>query len=230
MNLKGKVALITGTIGNIGPIWVEALKEKGCKVVELNNDIDVSSRYKVNCFFEEMFYNKSLGLDIVVNNAAIDNPPVDQGGFFDKALEIINVNLFGAVNISRKAVPLMKKTGGGVIINIGSILGNVAADWRNYDAYFEKPVAYNVSKAGLIQLTRSLAVQYARDNIRSVCISFAAVDTGKFTDPFSSKFKSCLPLGKFISRESLKKTLLYACECDELTGTQILVDSGYTSW
>lgn len=228
MELKDKVALVTGSKGKLGPIWVDVLRKHGCEVITLDYDeCDIACPEEVEVFFMNAF-NEHKGINILINNAALDHPPSDAVSFFHESENIIDVNLTGTLNITEKAIPFMKERGG-LVVNIGSILGNVAADWRNYDN-FEKPVAYNVSKAGLIQLTKSIAVQYGRYNIRSVCISFAAVETGKFPEPFATKFKKCLPLGRFISKDSLEKTLLYACACDELTGQQILVDSGYTSW
>lgn len=235
--LKGKLAVLTGSVGNLGPIWLEGLKQFGAEVFEVDLPLyDVTNINNLRRISSE-WRKRDIYPSIIINNAAIDTPPtpgdisMDAEGFWVDHEKIVRTNLTGAVNVAQVFVPMMIKGGqGGVIINVGSILGNVAADYRNYELGFEKPVGYNVSKAGLIQLTRSIAVQYGRYGIRSVYISFAAVDTGKFQEPFASKFKACLPLGRFISPESLKITLLYACCCPELTGQQILVDAGYTAW
>ena len=235
--LEGKLALLTGPAGNLGPIWLECLKQLGAEVLELGPPLDIN-RFDHLTEMALQIEKYDVAPSIIINNAAVDNPPTHtthttdlKKNFWSDHQAIVNTNLTGAMNVAEVFLPMMIKAGqGGVVINIGSILGNVASDFRNYEPGFEKPVGYNVSKAGLIQLTRSIAVQYGRYGIRSVCISFAAVDTGKFQEPFSSKFKDCLPLGRFISPESLKMTLLYACCCPELTGQQILVDAGYTAW
>jgi NAD(P)-dependent dehydrogenase (short-subunit alcohol dehydrogenase family) len=234
--LKGKLAVLTGPTGNLGPIWLEGLKQFGATIFEVDLPLCDVTKLDNLQIISSSWAKRGIYPSIVINNAAIDTPPapgdisMNAEGFWVDHEKIVRTNLTGAVNVAQVFVPIMIKSGqGGVIINIGSILGNVAADYRNYEPGFEKPVGYNISKAGLIQLTRSIAVQYGRYGIRSVCISFAAVDTGKFQEPFASKFKSCLPLGRFISPESLKMTLLYACCCPELTGQQILVDAGYTA-
>ena len=123
----------------------------------------------------------------------------------------------------------MIRNGGGVIVNVGSIQGNVAADWRNYESNSEKPIGYNISKAGLIQLARSVTVQYGRHNIRCVTIAFGPLDIG-LSDKFKQKFLSNVPLGRMISEQSARATLRFAIGCPEFAGQQVLVDSGYTSW
>lgn len=236
-NLKGTTAVLSGHLGNLGPVWEETLYNAGCIVHGFDikkklynvNKIEDMQQYKKNIDSWQREYNAGRKINIIINNAAIDHPPQPGINFWTDYENIIQTNLVGACNLTSVFLPDMIENGGGVIINIGSIQGNVAADWRNYEG-FEKPVGYNLSKAGLVQFTRSLAVQYGKYNIRSVCISFAACDTGKFKEPFKSKFLNCLPLGRFISEESLKMTLLYAICCPELTGQQILVDAGYTAW
>jgi NAD(P)-dependent dehydrogenase (short-subunit alcohol dehydrogenase family) len=118
----------------------------------------------------------------------------------------------------------------GLVVNVGSIQGFIGADWRNYPEGFEKPVAYNTSKAGLIQLSRSIAVQYGRYGIRAVTIAFGPFDNGKFDPEFKDKFLRNVPLERIVSRESLAATLRYVIQCPELTGQTILVDAGYTAW
>jgi len=237
-DLKGKTVLISGIQGNLGPIWKSTLLKAGAAVYGFDIGIEQStlSERKIDITQEQelidyfrWWQQNNICPDIIINNAAIDNPPGEGVNFWSSLAEIINTNLIGAGHLVALFIDEMKKKGG-TIINIGSIQGNVAADWRNYEGAFEKPVGYNLSKAAYIQFTRSLAVQYGKFNIRSVCLAFSAVDTGKFEEPFKSKFLKCLPLGRFISLDSLRMSLLYACCCPELTGQQVLIDSGYTAW
>ena len=219
-DLTGKTALVTGgKHGLLGPIWVETLREAGAEV-------DVYDLPEGDVRFTPYLPK----YDILVNNAAIDNPPGSSASFFGNFNEIMDVKINGAANMCMNVIPKMIRTGGGVVVNVGSIMGNVAADFRNYEGSFEKPCAYNCSKAALVQLSRSICVQYGRYNIRSVTISFGPYDGGKLKADFLSKFLSNVPLARTISKESLKATLLYACCCPELTGGQILVDGGYTAW
>jgi len=244
---KDLKVILSGNKGNLGPIWESILTDLGAEVIGF--DWDFSKPVSLhNCDitspeallkFKKLYagwWDPEISFvpppNIIINNAAIDVPPHSKNvSFFTEVRKTVVTNLIGAVNLTQLFVPEMVKWGkGGLIINIGSIQGNVAADIRNYDNDFEKPVGYNISKAGLIQFTRSLAVQYGKHDIRSVCLAFSAVDSGKFTEPFKSKFLNCLPLRKLISRASLTASLRFAIDCPELTGQQVLIDSGYTAW
>lgn len=243
--LKDKIAIISGNRGNLGPIWESALKSWGAEVCGFDWDgiardekdekynpfnVNVQDFISLQAFKNYYYKNHKNPPYIIINNAAIDVPPCDPIRFFTNYRKTIDTNLVGALRLTELFIDDMCEKKEGLIINIGSIQGNVAADWRNYPQGFQKPVGYNVSKAGLIQFTRSVAVQYGSNNIRSVCLSFGAVDTEKFTQAFRQNFLHCLPLREFISPESLRAALKFAIECPQLTGQQILVDSGYTSW
>lgn len=224
-DLTGKTAIVTGgNNGLLGLIWSETMKAAGANVVALDlPDFDVTKDdIKKACTWLDR-------VDILVNNAAIDNPPGSGASFFGNFAKIIDVNLTGAVRMCEQVIPGMVKQKSGVIVNIGSIQGNIGADWRNYDEGFEKPVAYNCSKAALVQLSRSIAVQYGRYNIRSVTIAFGPYGGGKIPKAFLDKFLPNVPLGRTISKESLKAALLFACCCPEASGQQYLVDGGYIS-
>ena len=223
------VAVVTGGSGRVGPIWIDELEKMGYEVFDFDlplrdvTDMDFVRRYMMD-LAEEGYIPQ-----VLVNNAAIDNPPGTNATFFGNLEKIINVNLIGAANMADAFIPGMKALGGGVIINIGSIMGNIGADWRNYDEGFEKPVAYNLSKAALIQLSRSITVQYGRYNIRSVTLAFGPLDKG-LPDGFKSRFLKNVPVGRAISETSWRAALRFAIECPEFAGQQVLVDGGYTAW
>ena len=225
---REEIAVVTGgRNGNLGPIIVDELERMGYRVFIID-----LPEYDIRQYLPLV---KALDAcpgvpSIIVNNAAIDNPPTGKGGFWSDMDDIINVNLLGATRVCEAFVPAMANKGRGLVINIGSIMGNVAADWRNYPEGFRKPVAYGLSKAGLIQLTRSLTMEYGNKGIRSVCMAFGPVDTGKFKEPFKSNILRNLPLGRFVSKESVRASIRYAVECPELAGQQVLCDAGYTCW
>jgi len=221
-----KVAVVTGASGNLGPVWCDELAKMGYKVFKIDlpngnvaDELQMKRAAKV-CVAQ-------LGIpQVIVNNAAIDPKPSEGGGKFWNYQRIIDVNLTGALNVCKEFMPLMD---GGVVINIGSIMGNMGADWRNYPEGFDKAVGYNVSKAALVQLSRSIATQYGRKGIRSVTISFGPFDKG-LPDDFKERFLRNVPLGRTISEDSFRKTLRYAVECQELNGQQIIVDGGLLAW
>jgi NAD(P)-dependent dehydrogenase (short-subunit alcohol dehydrogenase family) len=223
-DLSNKTAIVTGCGGNLGPIWCDTLGSAGAIVY----GIDLPD-YDLSLPETPLRVVERYGCpDILVNNAGIDNPPGSEATFFGNFSKIIGVNLTGAASMCGAVIEGMIRRRSGVIINIGSIQGSVGADYRNYPDNFDKPVAYNCSKAALSQLTRSIAVQYGRYNIRSVTIAFGCVDTPNVSGEFATKFLRNVPLGKLISKHSLATTMLYACCTPELSGQTIMVDGGYT--
>lgn len=224
------VAILSGSRGNLGPVWAATLRGMGYQLCTLDypeQDVtEEAHRQAVVRDCLEIYGPPS----VLVNNAGVDNPPGSGASFFGNMERIINVNLVGAAGMAAAVIPSMIACRRGLIVSVGSIQGVIAADYRNYEGTFEKPISYNLSKAGLVQLSRSLAVQYGRYGIRAVTIAFGPFDNGKFDPTFKEKFLRNVPLGRIVSRESLAATLRYVIECPELTGTAILVDGGYTAW
>lgn len=221
-----KKAVVVGSSGNLGPVWVETLRNEHYEVHGMDLPfVDVALSGQVKDFAD-----RCGAPDVLLCNQAIDNPPGSGTNFWSNMDEIINVNLLGTMRVCKHFIPLMIENGGGVVINIGSIQGRIGADWRNYDEGFEKPVGYNTSKAALEQLTRSIAVQYGRYGIRAVTMAFGPYDNGKFGPVFKEKILRNIPIGRLVQKESLKATLRYVIECPELTGQTVLVDGGYTAW
>ena len=169
-----RIAILTGGQGNLGPIWKKELEAMGYKVFVIDlPHCNVSDMMDVKR--AAAFCLKKIGVpSVIVNNAACDPKPTEDGGKFWNYERTIDVNLKGALNICKAFIPEMN---GGVVINIGSIMGNMGADWRNYPEGFDKAIGYNVSKAALVQLSRSICTQYGRDGIRSVTISFGPYDS-----------------------------------------------------
>jgi 3-oxoacyl-[acyl-carrier protein] reductase len=226
-DLTGKDALLIGSSGKLGPIWGRTLLDAGAIVYTIGEPFHDFSEDSAK-WIESV---KGYRVDIIVCNAAIDTPPTRVGArFFTDFEKTMQINLSAHARIIEQCLPYMIKQGHGVIVLIGSIMGYVGADFRNYEGGFEKPCAYNCSKAALQQLARSITVQYGRYGIRAVCPGFGPVDTGKLSEEFLDKIKPKIPMGRPVSINSLKRTLLYACCCYDLAGEDWLVDGGYTKW
>lgn len=226
-DLTGKKAVVTGESGLLAPIWKETLESAGAKVYMFG-----LPKYNVeNTSQVADFAFEHPDIDILVNNAAIDNPPTSKATFFGGFQQILEVNLQGAVNMCEAFIPKMKERGGGVIVNIGSIMGYGGADYRNYsDPDFAKPIGYNLSKWSYRGLSKSICVQYGRYNVRAVTPSFGPYNGGKLKQEFLDKFLYNVPLKRTVSKESLQMTLLYAVCCPELTGQDWRVDGGLGAW
>jgi NAD(P)-dependent dehydrogenase (short-subunit alcohol dehydrogenase family) len=222
-SLQGKTAMVVGYKGNLGPIWARALEGAGAKVFSIGMpDTDVRQIHQL----ERARY---IQPDIIVYNAAIDNPPASDGDGTDPYRnyeDINNVNHIGFVNVCRAFVPGMISRGGGVLIPIGSIMGFGAADSSNYDNGWIKPFAYNASKAAIRQFIKSETEFHGHHNIRCVVPSFGPVDLGQLPDAFKERFLPKVPLRRAVSPLALEQTLIYAAACPELAG-DLLVDAGY---
>ncbi len=265
-NLEKEVAVVTGALGKLGPIWMSALLDAGANVLGLDHpsqlpasafknlqsrygpgrlqlaQADVRDREAVEAACTqclERFGHPS----ILVNNAGIDQPPGQQGKgcrLEDIPLEfnreVIEVNTLGLFLVSQIIGKLMKESGRGSIINIGSLYASVAPDSRFYDHIqteppFIKPPAYGASKAAVINLTRYLATLWAPYGVRVNALSPGGV-LGEQDEEFKRKFCSRVPLGRMATAEDLRGPILFLASQASayVTGTELIVDGGFTAW
>lgn len=168
-------------------------------------------------------------LDLLVNNAAVyARAPVSElsAADLDRLLE---VNLRAAILLAGAAVRAMQD--GGVVINVASEAGLVAVPGQ---------VAYNVTKAGLIMLTRSIAVDHAADGIRAVSVCPGTTRTplvdaaiAAAADPAAHErtLEQSRPLGRLGTVEEIAAAIVYAAspEAGFMTGSELVIDGGYTA-
>ena len=254
--LDGRVAIVTGGAGLLGPEFGSALAEQGADVVL----IDVSQE-KVAAAAKTLprFGGKVLGLraditdpasvaemvrqvlaecgriDILVNGAAGRTP-----GFFapfeDYALsdwnDVVSVNLTGTFLCCQAVGRHMKQNGGGSIINTSSIYGIVAPDQRVYEgSSINTPAVYSASKAGVIGLTRYLSTYWAKDNIRVNTITPGGVFNHQ--DPgFVSQYERRTPMGRMARPHELRGAIVFLASDmgSYVTGHNLIVDGGWTTW
>jgi NAD(P)-dependent dehydrogenase (short-subunit alcohol dehydrogenase family) len=165
------------------------------------------------------------GLDIVVNGAAIDT-----GWALAAAMELdiwdrtIRTNLNGTYYVCRAAIPLMVAGGGGKIVNITSVAGHKA--WA-------EDVAYNASKAGVSQMTRTIAVEYARAGIRANCLAPGVIDAGltdTVTEPADREMLVAMhPMARMGTVAEVAEAAVWlASDASSFTtGATIAVDGGF---
>ena len=247
--LTGKVALVTGASKGIGETIAHALAEYGASVVvssRRQEAVDSVAQQIQSRGFEAAAIAANMGrmeqvealvdnvvseygaLDIIVNNAAT-NPvygSIDQtdSGAFDK---IIDVNLKGPLMLCNKAYPILKARGGGSIIHLSSIGGLTP----------EKGIGmYSVSKAALINLTKAMAQDWGKDNIRINAICPGLIKT-KFSealwrdDQNRERFLSKIPMGRLGETQDLAGLAVFlASEASAYcTGGFYMVDGGYAA-
>jgi NAD(P)-dependent dehydrogenase (short-subunit alcohol dehydrogenase family) len=249
--LAGRVALITGAGGEIGAAIAKRLAAEGASIVaadlrgesaertatDIRNaggaavaqETDVSNpdhAARAAAKASEAFG----GLNILVNVAAAVTP---DGTCETLALEDWNkalaVNLTGPFLMAKHAVPLIRKAGGGVIINVASQLGQMGVPGR---------APYCSSKAALIHLSKVMAMDHAKDNIRVVSLSPGAIDTARSlrrygTREASSKARGPLYiLGRVGTVDEVAAGALFLAsdESSFMTGADLLIDGGYTAF
>lgn len=257
-DLSGRTALITGAAGHLGRVFSETLLELGARVVMMDIEpkvIDVASTldqtanraYGVVTDMENESalrdgFARALqwggGLDILINNAAFVGTsgltgwgvPFEQqeGGTFRRALE---VNLTSVFTLCQLATPHLSRQGHGKIINIASIYGVVGPDLRLYGGTaMGNPAAYAASKAGVLQLTRWLAMSLA-PNICVNAITPGGIERGQ-AKSFHDRYCERTPLGRMAKEDDFRGAVAYLASdaSSYVTGQNLIVDGGWTVW
>ena len=250
--LAGRVAVVTGASGRLGPVWIEALAAAGATVagVDLRPGTvagatvvaaDVTDRPALDAARAQI--ESELGPPtVLVNSAGIDQPPDAAASTFrieDVPLAdfraTLDVNLVGAFNALQVFGSSMRDAGGGSIVNIGSLYATIAAEPRFYDHLdvdppFLKPAAYGASKAGLLNLTRYFARLWGPSNVRVNALSPGGVAGGQ--DPeFLRKYRERVPLDRLAEPSDLGGPLVFLASDASayVTGHELRVDGGFTA-
>ena len=198
-DLKNKNIIVTGASGGIGNSIVEKLYEYGANIlasgtrVEKLNDLrnkfekikilqfDISQTEKIEEFIDNAS-NKLGGLDCIINNAGITKDNLAIRMSIEEWQKVIDINLTSTFLISKFAIKKMLKNKKGKIINITSVVGHTGnLGQANYTA----------SKAGIVAMSKSLAIEYAKKNININCISPGFIKTN-MTDKIDDKFKEAI--------------------------------------
>ncbi len=243
MSLSGKVALVTGGSRGIGKSVAMLFLKEGANVAITGRDTDrlelvrkelgdvltipadIRNEKKVQSAVEKVI-EKFGRLDILVNNAGI-LPRIKMLHQIRESEwnEIIDVNLTGQFRFTKAAIPYLQKNGGS-IINIASNAGLKAFDNFHADAY-------TASKGALVLLTKSWALEYAKDRIRVNCVCPGVVDTDMTKEFLSTKAEremmdSEYPIGRIGNVEDIAKSVLYFASDDSgwVTGSTLAIDGG----
>jgi NAD(P)-dependent dehydrogenase (short-subunit alcohol dehydrogenase family) len=250
MRLKNKIALVTGAAQGLGAEIARRYAAEGATVFvcDLNaeagkktvSDIEKSGG---KAFFQsldvtnEESWKKAMEaviaacarLDVLVNNAGINiREPIEE-------MKVENLDTMLAVNVKgpflgiKHAIPLMRKAGGGSIINMSSICGIVGHKYTTE--------AYTVTKGAVTLMTKSVGVRYAKDNIRCNSIHPSTVDTPLmqvvFQDPKKKEERlGEVPLGRLAAASDVAAAALYLAsdEAAFLNGVSLPVDGGLTAY
>lgn len=260
MNLKGRRALITGATGGLGSGMADTLAEMGADLILVDRPgtdfaplaASLQARWGVqvwhyHCDLEQndqrlellrLVQNEHTLLNILINNAAFVGASDLKGwatSFEEQTVETwrraLEVNLTAPFHLCQGLTPLLKRSPGASIINIGSIYGEYGPDWRLYEnTSMGNPAAYGASKGGLNQLTRWLATTLA-PNIRVNAISPGGVFRNQ-PDVFVKRYESRTPLRRMGTEDDFRGAIAYlASDLSKYVGGQVLaVDGGWGIW
>lgn len=245
MKLANKVVLVTGASRGIGKAIAQLFTKEGALVAITAKDqkklkeaaeelgaFSVPADIRKESEVQEVVKKtvaKFGRLDILVNNAGIF-PKIKPLHEISESEwnEIIDVNLTGSFRFTKAAIPHLQKNGG-VIVNIASTAGIKAYQDFNADAY-------SASKAGLVLLTKCLAIEYAKSKIRVNCICPGVVETdmtAEFlaTPALREMMNFAYPIGRFGTVDDVAKAALYFASEDSswVTGAVLVLDGGESS-
>ena len=256
-SLKNKISLVTGGTGHLGQAICQALAQSDSIVyVGSRKKTDservvksLSEKTKSKLFGIELdisnsdsiekavshIKKKHRRIDILINNAAYGT----EGDFSNKEEEDWQIGLDGTINgvfrVCKHVIPLMEKKKQGVVINIASMYGVVSPDLRIYDKKENaNSPEYGTGKAAIIQLTKYLAVNYAKNGIRVNAISPGPFPNKKIqkNQKFIKRLESKVPLQRLGNPKDIMGTIVFLASDDSsfITGQNILVDGGWTIW
>ena len=246
-NFKDKIVLVTGCSGIIGKKICKEFINSGSVVIGIdkkNNDIknekfifkkiDLKNDIVLKVFLKEIIKNYKL-IDIIINCAAVSYFTHFEKRSATEIKKTIDINLIATINIIKNYIKLHKKNklSGCKIINFGSIYGSYSPDFNIYKSgdRFNSEI-YGATKASIIQLTKYLAVMYAKYNININCISpGGTIDKkSKLKKGFYYRYSKKVPLGRMATPNDIITTVMYlASDYTTYTiGQNIIVDGGLT--
>ena len=225
--LAGKRVVVTGGTSGIGAATAQRFRDEGCEVVVLARTpgsgvipCDVGDRLQVDAAFEQVG-----DLDVVVNNAGVSvrSPAVDISP--DQWEQVLATNLSGAFWVAQAAARRMLLGAGGVILNTAST--NALVGYRYY-------ADYNATKAGVVALTKSLALEWApRIRVNAVCPGYVLtpMQEAEYTPEMLAEVNSRIPLGRHATPEEIAGLFAYLAsdEAAYFTGSVIVMDGGETA-
>ena len=239
-NLKNKNIIVTGASGGIGNSIVKKLYECGANILasgtkiekleKLKSDFsnikilkfDISKSEKIEKFIDDATNELGGNLDCLINNAGItqDNLAIRMG--LDEWKNVININLTSTFLCSKFGIKKMLKNKSGKVINITSVVGHTGNLGQSN---------YTASKAGIVAMSKSLAIEYAKKNININCISPGFIKT-VMTDKIDEKYKeiiiSKIPSARLGQPQDIANAVLFLAsnQSDYINGETLHVNGG----
>ena len=250
MRLSNRVAVITGAKGGIGLATAGRFAAEGAGVVLVDVlDASAEARMLIESGSKARFIRVDVGdeaavaalfteveaefgrVDVLVNNATVESADSVLSSAGDAWDELMSVNLRGAFLCAKAAIPSMERSGGGSIVNMSSELALISSPG---------PAAYSTSKAALVQLTRVLAADHAKANIRVNALCPGPISTQLLQEVLSASsdpgrmlksFEERTLLGRLGRPEEVASACAYLASDDSsyMTGATLVLDGGWTA-
>jgi len=239
-NLENKNIIVTGASGGIGNAIIKKLNEAGANILASGTRIekleelkknyekirilkfDISQSDKIEEFIENATNELGGNLDGIINNAGITQDNLAIRMSLEEWEKVININLTSTFLLSKFAIKKMLKNKSGKIVNITSVVGHTGnLGQANYTA----------SKAGIVAMSKSLAIEYAKKNININCISPGFIKTA-MTDKIDEKFKeviiSKIPSARLGEPDDIANAVLFLSsdQSNYINGETIHVNGG----
>ena len=240
IDLKDTNVILTGATGGIGNSILENLIVSGANVLATGTNekklilikekyknvqtekFDISNHSEIESFINKA--NDSLGgkIDVLINNAGIARDNLSIRMKDEEWNKVIDINLTSTFLLSKSVVKKMLKNKKGKIINITSIVGHTGNIGQ---------ANYTASKAGVVAMSKSLALEYGKKNINVNCISPGFISTEmteKINDDYKEVLKSRIPMNRFGTPKDIANTVIFLCSklSDYITGETIHVNGG----
>ena len=250
MRLTDKIVIVTGASSDIGKGIVKRFTEEGAKVVLIARNLEELEKTRNEVGNQELTVSISCDLtdesqvlqsinqimdtygkiDVLVNNAGTINDPIHFHEMQHSEIKrLIDVNLLGVFHITKAVLSKMSEVKTGAIVNIGSISGERAIQRVHL-------AVYSATKAAISMFTKSIAVEYARKNIRCNCVNPGIINSGMIKsyleDPQARKvLEDRLPLARIGEPIDVANAALYLAsdEANWVTGAILNVDGGKTA-
>jgi NAD(P)-dependent dehydrogenase (short-subunit alcohol dehydrogenase family) len=255
-DLSGRVAIVTGGLGQLGSMYTQGLLDRGMKVaifdVEQGDAPDGARAYGVDVTDRAAVEEAVRAVEdewgtphLLVNNAALDSPPdapANEVGPFETYPEesfdaVLDVNVKGVFFCCQVVGAEMARAGRGSIVNVSSIYGMLSPVQDLYafrharGETFVKPVAYSVSKSAILNLTRYLATYWADAGVRVNTLTLGGVANDQARE-FLDAYEARVPMRRMLNaEEALGAVVFLASEASSyVTGANLVVDGGWSAW
>jgi 2-keto-3-deoxy-L-fuconate dehydrogenase len=229
-------ALVTGGTSGIGATTARLLADRGARVAVLDRRIDVEPPLigvradviddaAVRAAVEEAVRELG-GLDLLVNNAGIGAQGTVEDNDDDEWRRVFDVNVLGMARVARAALPHLRESGRGAIVNTSSVAATAGLPQR---------VLYSATKGAILSMTLAMAADHVREGVRVNCVCPGTADTpwiqnllARADDPEAERaaLEARQPMGRMVSAEEVAEAIIYLGTSSATTGTALHVDGG----